>query len=215
LGIFTTFAYDPSSDRGYLLAEDQTVPCDQQSPQLVTIDFTGGKATTRGLGINGGDTSGYYGMAIDPATHAAAIATSCQGATGQARNELTLLDLSTGAATRVFQHLMNGEILFHGGTMLGGDSSIVGIDPVNHLVLQRSMFCPAVFGNFDLNARPCLNEYDETGRLAKTVPGLFSDGDLSYFFGGVNGATRTGAATGQEVARSFFIESTTVQPYTY
>ena len=74
----TTFAYDPSTDRSYFIAEDQTVPCDQQSPQLVTIDFTAGTVSARDLGIGAGDTNGYYQMAIDPETHVAAIATSCQ-----------------------------------------------------------------------------------------------------------------------------------------
>ena len=82
-------------------------------------------------------------------------------------------------------------------------------------MLQRSILCPAVLGNFDLNARPCLNEYDESGRLVKTVPGLFSDSDLLLYFSGVNGTTRTGAATGQEFINGFAIESSTVQPYTY
>jgi hypothetical protein len=155
-------------------------------------------------------------MAIDPVTHLAAIATSCQAASiGGNRTELTLLDLSTASTTQVFQHVINDASGYHGGTMLGGDSTVVGIDPVNHVILQRSMFCPAVLGNFDLNARACLNEYDETGRLAKTVPDLFSDGDLTLFFSGVNGTTRTGATLGQESASSFFIVSTSVQPYTY
>ena len=212
-----TLTYDPTADRAYLITEDQTIPCDQQSPQLVTVDFTAGVATTRNLGINGGDTHGLYQMAIDPVTHLAAIATSCQLAgTGQSRTELTLLNLSTGATTRAYQHLLSADTMsFHGGFMLGGDSTVVGIDAVNHLILQRSMLCPTVVGNFDFNVRVCLNEYDETGNLAKTVPGLFSDGDLTSIFSGVNGAARVGAATGQEEQRSYYVQTTTVQPYTY
>jgi len=100
--------------------------------------------------------------------------------------------------------------------MLGGDSPVLGIDPVNHLILQRSMLCPGPPGNFDMNARVCLHEYDETGRLVKTVPGLFSDGDFgSLSFSGVNGTTRTGVTKGQEEVPQFFVVSRTVQPYTY
>ena len=100
--------------------------------------------------------------------------------------------------------------------MLGGDSPVVGIDAVNHLILQRSILCPAALGYFDLNARVCLNEYDETGRLVKTVPGLFSDGEIgSFSFSGVNGATRIGAAQGQLEADGFFAAYRSVQPYAY
>ena len=212
----TTFAYDPTTDRSYFIAEDQTVPCDQQSPQLVTIDFTAGTVSVRDLGIGAGDTNGYYQMALDPETHLAAIATSCQAQSiGRSRNELTILNLSTGTTTQVFQHLVGLENFYHAGFIIGGDSAVVGIDTVNHLILQRSLFCPTILGNFDINARVCLNEYDETGRLAKTVPGLFSDGDLLLNFSGVNGSTRVGAATGQEVLTSDIVTSTTVQPYTY
>ncbi|MDP9105739.1 MAG: hypothetical protein M3N49_07380, partial [Candidatus Eremiobacteraeota bacterium] len=215
LGLLT-FAYDPSTDRGYFVAEDQTVPCENQSPQLVTVDFTAGTAATRPLAIGAGDTNGFYQMAIDPTTHVAAIATSCQvRSLGKNRTELSLVNLATGATTHVFQHLLNLENFYHAGTMIGGESAVVGIDSVNHLVLQRSILCPAVLGNFDLNARPCLNEYDESGRLVKTVPGLFSDNDLLPYFSGVNGTTRTGASTGQEFLNGFAIESSTVQPYTY
>ena len=213
-----TLAYDPGTDRAYLLLEDQTLPCDQQSPELATIDFNTGVATARTLGIGAGDTHAMYKLAIDPGTHLAAIATACVVASsGKARSELTLLDLSTGATSTVYQHLLHDELIFHGGFMLGGDSPIIGIDTTNHLILQRSMLCPGPPANFDLNARVCLNEYDETGRLTKTIPGLFSDGDIiSPFFSGVNGATRMGAAFGQ--ARTyfgFFAQSTTVQPYAY
>jgi len=212
-----TLAYDPGTDRAYLLMEDQTLPCDQQSPQLATIDFTTGTATARTLGIGAGDTHGMYQLAIDPGTHFAAIATACAvTSTLKNRTELTLLDLSSGATTPAYQHLVRDELFFHGGFMLGGDSPVIGIDAVNHLILQRSMFCPAVLGNFDLNARVCLDEYDETGRLVKTVPGLFSDGDIgSFLFSGVNGSTRTGAAEGQLGANSFFAEYRSVQPYAY
>ena len=216
LGILT-FAYDPATDRGYFVAEDQTVPCQDQSPQLVTVDFTAGTAATRALPIGAGDTNAlFYSMSVDPSTHIAAIATSCQVSNLEKnRNELSLVDLATGATTRVFQHLLNFENFYHAGLMIGGDSAIVGIDTVNHLVLQRSLLCPAVLGNFDLNARPCLNEYDESGRLVKTLPGLFSDSDITLSFGGVNGTTRTGATLGQDVINGFFVESTTVQPYAY
>ncbi|HEY6233891.1 MAG TPA: S8 family serine peptidase, partial [Candidatus Elarobacter sp.] len=60
-----TFNYDPSADRGYLMAEDQTLPCEQQSPQLVTIDFATGNVATRTLAIGAGETSGFFGLAID------------------------------------------------------------------------------------------------------------------------------------------------------
>ena len=209
-----TLAFDPAADRAYMLMEDQSLPCDQQSPQLATIDFTAGTASARTLGINGGDTHGMYQLAIDPATHIAAIATACAvTSTRKNRTELTLLDLSSGTTSTAYQHLLDTASIYHGGTMLGGDSSVIGIDAVNHLILQRSMFCPAIVGNFDLNARVCLDEYDETGRLVKTVPGLFSDGDFAVF-GGVNGATRMGAAQGQIVDPIYDV-TTEVQPYTY
>ncbi|HEY6235315.1 MAG TPA: hypothetical protein VIW69_09470, partial [Candidatus Elarobacter sp.] len=148
--------------------------------------------------------------------HTAAIATSCQAnSIVKNRTELTLVDLSTGAATPVFQHLLGDENFYHNGFFIGGDSPVVGIDVVNHLILERSMLCPAILGNFDINARVCLNEYDESGRLVKTVPGLFSDTELSAFFSGVNGATRLGASTGQETLSGFAVGSSTVQPYSY
>ena len=212
-----TFAYDPPADRAYLLTEDQTLSCEQQSPQLVTIDFATGTASARTLGINAGNPIWNYQIAVDPGTHVAAIATSCQNAaTTQTRTELTLLDLQTGMTTRAYQHVLGRELLFHGGIMLGGDSPVLGIDPVNHLVLQRSILCPNVPSDFDLNARACLNEYDQNGRLVKTVPGLFSDGDFGpVSFGGVNGATRTGVTKGQEDNSSFFVQSRSVQIYKY
>jgi hypothetical protein len=147
----------------------------------------------------------------------AAIATSCQNASStQTRTELTILDLQTGATTRAYQHVLGRELFFHGGLMLGGDSPVIGVDPVNHLFLQRSILCPNAPADFDLNARVCLNEYDETGRLVKTVPGLFSDGDFgSLVLGAVNGATRTGVTKGQEDTSSFFIQSRSVQIFKY
>ena len=212
-----TFAYDPPADRAYLITEDQAVPCDQQSPQLVTIDFATGTASARNLGINAGDTIFGYQMAIDPGTHKAAIATSCANADGtEGRTELTILDLPAGTTTRAYQHVLARERLFHAGSIQNGDSPVLGIDPVNHLILQRSILCPNVPGNFDLNARVCLNEYDETGRLVKTVPGLFSGGDIgSLTFSGVNGTQRIGVATGQIDANSFYFQSRAVQPYRY
>ncbi len=219
-----TFSYDPAADRAYMLVEDTSLTCDQQSPQLVTVDFGTGTATSRQLSIGGGVLDGQgYGLAIDPATHLAAIATSCETSPpglGHARftSELTLLDLSSGATRRVFQHVLGIEQSFHGFVaLLGGDSPTIAVDTVNHLILQRSMWCPALIGTYDFNARVCLNEYDETGRLVKTIPGLFDSGfdDPYSVFNGVNGATRTGVAMGQESYSSFFIESTSVQPYSY
>jgi hypothetical protein len=218
-----TFAYDPGTDRAYMLVEDTTLGCDQQSPQLVTIDFTSGSASSRSLGISGGDMfGGGYGLAIDPARHMAAVATSCQATIGGLgpgtfAAELTLLDLSTGTTTRVFRHVLGGEQSFHGFlSLVGGDSATIGLDTVNHLILQRSMWCPALIGTYDMNARPCLNEYDESGRLVKTIPGLFGSGvdDPGVRFNGVNSATRTGVAMGQE-APGIFVLSTSVQPYSY
>jgi hypothetical protein len=213
-----TFAYDPPADRAYLLTEDHAVPCEQQSPQLVTIDFAAGTASTRDLGIDAGAVAGFgYQMTVDPGTHIAAIATTCANADGtEARSELTFLNLTSGTSTRAYQHVLGRERVFHGGSMAGGDSLVLGVDPVNHLILQRSKLCPNTPGDFDLNLRVCLNEYDETGRLVKTVPGLFSDGDIgSLYFGGVNGAQRIGVATGQIDANSFYFQSHSVQPYRY
>ena len=219
-----TFAYDPVGDRAYMLVEDGSLTCDQQSPQLLTVDFASGTSSIRALPIGAGVLQGQgYGLALDPPAHLAAIATGCQSSPpglGHDRftSELTLLDLSSGATTRVFQHVLGAEQTFHGfPSLLGGDSPTIGIDPVNHLVLQRSMRCPTLIGTFDLNARVCLNEYDESGRLTKTVPGLFDSGfdDPSQLFNGVNGTTRTGVAMGQELYDTFFIFSTSVQPYSY
>ena len=215
-----TFSYDPNTDRAYLLVEDDAVACNAQSLHLVTIDFNTNTATTRQLTVGGGD-SGFFGyqMALDPATGAAAIATSCQYLAGSSyayRSQLSLVNLNTGATTQVFEHTLGFEQAQHGYyAMNGGASAVIQIDPVNHLILQRSMFCPALVGLFDMNQRPCLNEYDEAGRLAKTVPNLFPassfDGNIPN---GVNGTTRTGVAMGQQPG-GFYIESFEVQPYKY
>jgi hypothetical protein len=220
-----TMTYDPNADRAYLLVEDASAPCAQQSPQLVTIDFGTSSASARSLAIGGGvpglGSEGYH-MAVDPSTGVAAIATSCQmlspGATNFSyRAELTLLDLNTGSTKRVFQHELSSEQSFHGAQfMMGGESAMIGIDDVNHLIVQRSTFCPQRLRDVDLNARPCLNVYDEAGRLVQTVPGLFGDGfaDPGPEFNGVNGKTRTGLAMGQ-LAYRFVITSFDVQPYSY
>ncbi len=67
-----------------------------------------------------------------------------------------------------------------------------------------------------MNARPCLDLYDETGRLTKTVPNLFPAGfqDPGSVFNGVNGATRTGVAMGQQPP-GLYVLSYSVQPYSY
>jgi hypothetical protein len=220
-GLFT-LNYDPGTDRAYLLVEDGGASCDQQSPTFITADFVTGTASTRTLPVGAGNTedgNAGYALAIDPATHTAAIATSCQflTASGTYRAELTLLDLGTGALSRVFQHTMsNQQQALHGFVaMNGGDSPAIGIDPVNHVVLQRSMFCPQLVYLLDLYARPCLNLYDERGSLVKTIPGLFSNGASNEsVFNGVNGSLRTGVALGQQ-AYSPFVESFDVQPYAY
>ena len=191
---------------------------------MITADFATGTASVRSLPIGAGNPglgNGGYQIAIDPATHTAAIATSCQflASVGTYRAELTLLDLSSGQLSRVFQHSLGALDQFHHGfsALVGGDSATIGIDSVNHLILQRSMFCPQLVGQLDMNARPCLNEYDEGGRLVKTVPNLFSNGfiDFGIVFNGVNGGIRTGIASGQEPYGDPFVESFDVQPYTY
>jgi hypothetical protein len=162
-----------------------------------------------------------YRLAVDPETHVAAVATGCEPAGSNAmRSELLLVDLTTGTTTTVFRHGNDLESHFHGWpSMLGGDSPMIGIDAVNHLVLQRSIYCPNPFTIFDVNARPCLNEYDESGHLLKSVPGLFADGfvDPEPVFNGVNGTARLGFAMGQQqIGDGFFsIHSTSVQPYRY
>jgi len=218
---FFTLNYDPGSDRAYFLVEDVSTPCDAQSPTLITADFATGTAAVRTLPIGAGNTedgNAGFSLAIDPATHMAAIGTSCQSlATDSFRAELTLLDLGTGALSRVFQHTMTGQEGGHHGfvAMNGGDSPAIGIDPVNHLILQRSLFCPQLVYLLDLYARPCLNLYDEHGGLVKTIPGLFSNGASNEsIYNGVNGTIRTGVALGQQ-AYSPFVESFDVQPYTY
>jgi hypothetical protein len=215
-----TFAYDPNADRAYVLVEKDGVACNAQSPQLVTIDFHTGTAATRVLPIDAGDAGSFgYQMALDPSTGTGAIATSCQFVQGSAyafRSQLSLVNLNTGATNQVFEHTLGIEQTHHGDyAMEGGASAIIEIDPVNHRILQRSMFCPMLVGLFDMNQRPCLNLYDETGRLAKTIPNLFPasffDGDIPN---GVNGTTRTGVAMGQQPG-SFYVESYEVQPYNY
>ena len=218
---FSTLNYDPSADRAYFLLEDGGSPCDQQSPTLITADFSTGTASARTLPIGAGNTqdgNAGYGLAIDPATHIAAIGTSCQSLTTDTFHaELTLLDLATGALSRVFQHTMTSQQDgYHGFVaMNGGDSPAIGIDPVNHLILQRSMFCPQLMYELDLYARSCLNLYDERGGLVKTIPGLFSNGASNEaIYNGINGSIRTGVALGQQ-AYSIFVRSYDVQPYTY
>ena len=215
-------AYDPQTDRAYLINEDGTLPCTQQSPQLVTIDFTAATASSMTLPVGAGE-SGDYGIAIDPTTHTAAVATNCQyvGPDGLSafRAELSYVNLATGTTSRVFQHITDLAHDTHGYvTMPGGDTHSVGIDPVNHVVLQRSIWCPTVMSPFDVNGRPCLNVYDESGTLLKSVPRLFSDGNLlngiAASFENVNGTTRSGAAGGQE-PDSTLLENFDVQPYTY
>jgi hypothetical protein len=77
------------------------------------------------------------------------------------------------------------------------------------------MFCPQLVYLLDLNARPCLNLYDERGGLVKTIPGLFSNGASGEaLYNGINGTIRTGVALGQQ-AYSSSVESFDVQPYTY
>jgi hypothetical protein len=215
-----SFAYDPTTDHGYLLVQDSSVPCNAQSPTLVTIDFGTGSVTSRVLPIDGGDP-GFFGyqIAIDPGTGLGAIATGCQFTqAGQDayRSQLSLVTLSTGATTQVYEHTLGIEQIYHGAfSMHGGASAIIGIDPANHLILQRSMFCPTLVQNVDMNARPCLNEYDETGRLAKTVPNLFPAGFFDgNVFNGVNGNIRTGVSLGQQPGPNN-IQSFNVQPYTY
>jgi hypothetical protein len=216
-----TFAYNPTTDRAYMLVEDNTLLCNQQSPQLVTIDFKAGTASTRPLAVDGGDPEDTgFQLALDPETGRAAVATSCElpvGQNGQSRAQLSLLDLNSGATTQVFEHVLGREQENHGFPgLIGGISAVFGIDPVNHLILQRSMYCPTLVGLIDMNARPCLTEYDESGRLAKIVPNLFPSGfiDGTFLFNGVNGATRTGVVMGQQPPE-IFISSFEVQPYTY
>ncbi len=148
-----TFTYDPSADRAYILVENDSLACNAQSPQLVTIDFNTASVTTRSLPIDGGDPElGNYGysLALDPATHVAAVATSCQffqGADYAFRSQLSLVNLNSGATTQVFEHTLGVDQLHHGfNGMIGGASAVIGIDPVNHLILQRSMYCPNIVG---------------------------------------------------------------------
>jgi hypothetical protein len=217
-----TFAYDPVRDRAYMLVEDEGTSCSQQSPQLLTIDFTTGTSSIRQLAIGGGDPDTYgYQLALDPSTGVAAIATSCQydagGPSYAFRSQLSLLNLETGTTTTVFEHNLGSEQLNHGffGTV-GGASAIIGIDSIHHIILQRSMFCPDLVNLVDMNARPCLTEYDENGRLVKTEQNLFFAGfvDPGYWFNGVNGALRRGVAMGQQLP-TIYIVSGEVQPYAY
>ena len=215
-----SFAYNPTTDRAYLLVENNNVPCSAQSPSLVTVDFGTRSATATPLSIDGGDTSSGFQMALDPGTGRGAIATNChlvQGGQDVFRSELTLLDLATGSTIQAFEHVLDRVPEDHHGfnEMDGGDSPIIGIDPVNHLILQRSIWCPNLVGLYDVNARVCLNLYDETGRLTKTIPNLFSGAFFnSTIPNGVNGTLRRGATFGQERVTPF-IFSFDAQPFSY
>ena len=205
-----TLAYDPGTDRAYLLMEDQTLPCEQQSPQLATIDFTTGAATARTLNINAGDTHGMYQLAIDPGTHIAAISTACAvTSTLKYRTELTLLDLSSGTATQVYQHQLHDELIFHGGFMLGGDSP-GGRGERDHARGSRARRPP------DDTPRPgrggARRATSQQAFPAQAWPGCLLG---SFSFSGVNGATRIGAAQGQLEADGFFAAYRSVQPYAY
>ncbi len=216
-----TFSYDPSSDRAYLLVEPDNVDCGPLSPQLVTIDFNTRAATSRTLPIAGGnqDFDGYQ-IALDPSTGMAAIATSCtyvSAGNDVFRSQLSLLNLTTGTVTQVFDHVLGDDATHSHGYlgMIGGASPVIEIDPVQHLILQRSLYCPSLVGLADGNFRPCLNEYDETGRLVKTVPNLFPAGSMdSLIPNGVNGSARLGLAMGQQVSTPWIV-SLEVQPFTY
>ncbi|HTD34515.1 MAG TPA: S8 family serine peptidase [Candidatus Elarobacter sp.] len=214
------FNYDPGLDRAYMVMEDETLDCTQQSPQFLTVDFATGTTTVRTLPIAAGKPGlgDGYQFAIDPATHVAAIATYCTHASSDtAQAELSILDLQNGAVSQVFHHTVDPRTNPHGFPgMPGGDSQTIGIDAVNHLILQRSMFCPELVGTADLNARPCLRLYDESGQAVKTIPRLFADGflDEDTVFNGVNPAIRTGVADGQQ-PNPYYIFSYSVQPYTY
>jgi len=215
-----TFAYDPTTDRAYVLIENNNLACDAQSPALVTADFGTGSATSTPLPIDGGDPNFGFQMAIDPGTGRGAIATNCelvQAGQEVFRSELSLIDLATSGTTPVFAHVLDRVQEAHHGIneFDGGDSPIIGIDPVNHLILQRSIWCPTLVGLFDQNARLCLNLYDESGRLTKTIPDLFSGAVLQTdYFNGVNGTLRRGATLGQETVTPT-IFSFDVQPFRY
>jgi hypothetical protein len=148
----------------------------------MTIDFPSGTSSVRTLPIGAGipGLGNGYQFAVDPVTHMAAIATYCADQTNNvSRDELTLLDLQSGTVSRVFQHTVDFRTTLHGSPgMPGGDSKTIGIDSVNHLILQRSMFCPDLVNLADINARPCLKLFDETGQVVKIVPRLFADGFL-------------------------------------
>jgi len=99
--------------------------------------------------------------------------------------------------------------------MVGGASAVIGIDPINHVVLQRSMYCPNLVGLYDLNARPCLDLYDEERPLGEDRPKSFS-GRLPRrldIVQRVDGSSRVGVAMGQQPG--FYVESFGVQPYRY
>jgi hypothetical protein len=216
-----TFSYDPTTDRAYVLVEPDNGDCSTISPQLVTIDFNTRTATSRTLPIAGGSQNfDGYQMALDPSTGVAAIATSCQYVSAGSdvfQAQLSLLNLTTGSITQVFEHALGEDPTESHGFigMVGGASPVIEIDPVHHLVLQRSMYCPSLVRLLDGNFRPCLNEYDESGRLAKTVPNLFPAGAISgEVANGVNGTARLGVGMGQEVSTPW-IYSFEVQPFSY
>jgi hypothetical protein len=219
------FAYDPNADKGYILTESSATDCSSQSPGLVAVDFAAGSMTSRTLPIGAGTFAGEwsYRIVVDPSTHVAAIATTCLLPTpaadgyGQWRSELSLLELATGALTPVFRHTPDhGQVLHGFPDMPGGDSWTIRVDAVNHLVLQRSMYCPDVPSAGNVNARPCLNVYDERGALVKRIPGLFGGGSYGDT-AGLNGTTRTSAALGQEQigVGYMFPHSFEAQPFSY
>ncbi len=173
------------------------------------------------LTVDAGEEYLGYQLAIDPGTGTGAISSSCgfdQGGQRVYRAQLSLINLASGATSPIYEHSLTTVQQDHRGgpsLMDGGSSFSIGIDPINHLILQRSIFCPNQIGMFDLNARPCLNLYDETGRLSKTIPNLFTGPYLDgFFFDGVNGTLRRGVVGGQQ-AITPIITSFEVQPYSY
>ncbi len=214
-----TLTYDPVLDRAYFLTTPAGNACYGASPALVTVDFATGSVTRRTLnGIvaaYGGLTS--YALDADSTTHAAIVATTCQRqADFSVFTDLAMLDLRSGAIQRILHRVYTqAEIAAHGFAAITGDAATIAVDRQRGLVLQESISCPAKIDVMDDHARPCLNVYDESGRLVKTSRGLFSDGPFQPGEPALSYALRRGAAPSDEDESSFFLQYLSVQPYEY
>ncbi len=216
-GYIFTLVYDPTLDRAYVLTEDTSLACSQQSPSLVTVDFRTGKATASPLpGVLAGVMrQSAYALRLDPSTHRLVISASCLMPDDSVVSQLNVMDLDSGAVHRLMQHVESGDQDgAHGYPAVLGDDAQTAVDPVHGLILQRSVFCPTALSVNDEHARVCLNEYAESGALVKVIPGLFPDGHFESQVDSINFGSRRGAEPSLEET-GFSLLYDAIQPYSY